>query len=68
MMRIIAAQARALPTVNRRPGVSRDAAAAAREGLVEDTGAVVVVMACPPSVQVRLAGTGHAVLQDRDRS
>ena len=29
MMRIIAAQARALPTVNRRPGASEDAAAAA---------------------------------------
>ena len=67
MMRIIAAQARALPTVNRRPGASEDAAAGALGDGAEETDAVVVVMGGPPSVQVRLAGAGHAVLQDRDR-
>ena len=67
MMRIIAAQARALPTVSLRPEASEDAAATAWDDFAEDTDAVVVVIAGPPSVQVRLARTSHAVLQNRDR-
>ena len=48
MMRIIAAQARAFPTVSRRPGASADAAAAVLGDFAEDTDAVVVVMGGPP--------------------